>query len=291
MYFPEILGSDYHVLNSLLSGELIVYSLLLLLVVKTLLTAVTVGLGVPGGMIGPTFIIGGLIGAQVALMFDYALTDVALFVLLGMAAMMAACFQAPLTALVAMVEMTHSSEVIVPALFVIVFSCLFMKVFFHQESIFVERLSYMGMISAINPLQRYLRHQTVRPVAQEVVFFSRSPSLEQVKNLASSMLECVVFEEKGHYYLTRKTVLLDALSTLNSGPQPWLLESDNGLSMDLTQATSSHLISLIEEPTSLEAMLVWFQKTKEPDVLVSASDGAFSLVSRHRLDQFLLQDD
>ena len=291
LYFPEILGSDYYVLNSILSGELIVYSLLLLVVVKTLLTAITVGLGVPGGMIGPTFIIGGLLGAQIALMFDYALTDVTLFVLLGMAAMMAACFQAPLTALVAIVEMTHSSEVIVPALFVVVFSCLFMKVFFHQESIFVERLSYMGMISTINPLQRYLRHHTIQPVAESVVLLSSYPTLEQVKNLASNMLEYVVFEREGRYHFIRQSALFDKLHTLNFGPQPWLMIVNDDLSMDLTQVEPSNFIQTIESPSSLEAILVWFQKTKESEVLVSTSDGTFSLVSRHRLDQFLLQDD
>jgi chloride channel protein, CIC family len=291
VYLPEALGSGYSSLSHSISGDLLVYSLLMLIVVKTLLTALTIGLGIPGGMIGPTFIIGGLAGAQVALIFDHGAVDIALFALLGMAAMMAACFQAPLTALVAIIEMTHSSEAIVPALFVIVLACLLMRVFFHQESVFAERLSYMGMSSNISPFQRYLRHHTVKPVAEEVLLLPACVPLEQVKDLASSMVDYAVFEAGGQWRLARRVALLDALQTLDSGPQSWLVFQDEKVSMNLPLALESTCIPLIDEPASLEAMLSWFQKTGLSEVLVSLSMSSFSLVSRHRLDQFLLKSD
>lgn len=292
IYLPESLGSGYLSLSHLLSGELILYSLLLLILVKTILTAFTIGLGVPGGMIGPTFIIGGLAGIQVALVFDNNVADVALFALLGMAAMMAASFQAPLTALVAIIEMTHSSATILPALFVIVFSCLLMRVFFHQESVFVERLSYMGMSSTISPFQRYLRHHTVKPVAEDVLLVSKYVPIEQVKDLASSMLDYVVFEMGNEYRLVKRIAILDALNSLEQGPQFWLVADEERVKMDLSLALESSVVPVIEEPSSLEAMLGWFQQHGLPEVLVAVGDSSsFSLVSRHRLDQFLLKSD
>ncbi len=291
VYLPEALGSGYLSLSRLLSGDLILYSLFLLILIKTVLTAFTIGLGIPGGMIGPTFIIGGLAGVQVALVFDNSVADVALFALLGMAAMMAASFQAPLTALVAIIEMTHSSEAIVPALFVIVFSCLLMRVFFHQESVFVERLSFMGMSSTISPFQRYLRHHTVKPVAEMVLFLPRVVSIERVKDLASSMVDYIVFEIENERRLVRRMAVLDALASLDKGPQLWLVEEGDRLNMDLSLALDSTLVPVISEPSSLEAMLDWFQKTGLPEVLVAVSNTSFSLVSRHRLDQFLLKSD
>jgi H+/Cl- antiporter ClcA len=291
IYLPESLGSGYLSLSRLLSGDLILYSLLLLILVKTVLTAFTIGLGIPGGMIGPTFIIGGLAGVQVALVFDDSVADVALFALLGMAAMMAASFQAPLTALVAIIEMTHSSEAIVPALFVIVFSCLLMRVFFHQESVFVERLNFMGMSSTISPFQRYLRHHTVKPVAEEVLLLPKVVAIEQVKDLASSMVDYVVFEIENERRLVRRIAVLDTLKTLEEGPQLWLVSEDDRVKMNLSLALESTLVSVIDEPPSLEAMLGWFQETGLPEVLVAVSDSSFSLVSRHRLDQFLLKSD
>lgn len=293
IYMPESLGSGYLSLSHLLSGDLILYSLFLLILVKTALTAFTIGLGIPGGMIGPTFIIGGLAGVQVALVFDSNVTDVALFALLGMAAMMAACFQAPLTALVAIIEMTHSSAAIVPALFVIVLACLLVRVFFHQESVFVERLSFMGMSSTISPFQRYLRHHTVKPVAEDVLIFPRHVPIEQVKDLASSMVDYIVFEIGNEHRVVRRISILDALNTLEQGPQLWLVAEGDRVKMDLSLALESTLVPVIDEPSSLEAMLGWFQQHGLPEVLVAVADSSssFSLVSRHRLDQFLLKSD
>ena len=291
VYFPEALGSGYGPLAEVLSGEFVIYSLFLLVVIKTLLTAFTVGLGVPGGMIGPTFIIGGLAGAQVAQMFESEFIYIALFGLLGMAAMMAACFQAPLTALVAIVEMTNSSEAIVPALFVIVLSCLLTRVFFHQESVFVERLSYIGMGSSINPLQRYLRQHTVKPVSEPVLSLSAQLPLEQVNDLALSVVNYAVFKHAEKWHLVRRTLLLETLQTLNFGPQSWLIVDDEKVLMDLTKAVESTPISLIDEPASLETILNWFQKTGLSEVLVALPDNSFCLVFRHRLDQFLLEEE
>ncbi|QRV25709.1 chloride channel protein [Marinomonas foliarum] len=291
IYLPESLGSGYLSLSRLLSGDLVLYSLILLIVVKTVLTALTIGLGIPGGMIGPTFIIGGLAGVQVALVFDSNVTDVALFALLGMAAMMAACFQAPLTALVAIIEMTHSSAAIVPALFVIVLACLLVRVFFHQESVFVERLSFMGMSSTISPFQRYLRHHTVKPVAEDVLMFPEVVSIERVKDLASSMVDYIAFEHGDELRLLRRKAVLDALIMLDQGPQLWLVSDEDKVKMNLSLALDSVLVPVIDEPSSLESMLTWFQETGLAEVLVSTSSSSYSLVSRHRLDQFLLKSD
>ncbi|PYF78687.1 MULTISPECIES: chloride channel protein [Marinomonas] len=291
IYLPESLGSGYLSLSRLLSGDLVLYSLLLLIVVKTVLTALTIGLGIPGGMIGPTFIIGGLAGVQVALVFDNNVADIALFALLGMAAMMAACFQAPLTALVAIIEMTHSSAAIVPALFVIVLACLLVRVFCHQESVFVERLSFMGMSSTISPFQRYLRHHTVKPVAEEVLMFPEVVSIERVKDLASSMVDYIAFEHGDELRLLRRKAVLDALIMLDQGPQIWLVSEEDKVKMNLSLALDSVSIPVIDEPSSLEAMLAWFQETGLTEVLVSTSSDSYSLVSRHRVDQFLLKSD
>lgn len=291
IYLPESLGSGYLSLSRLLSGDLVLYSLLLLIVVKTVLTALTIGLGIPGGMIGPTFIIGGLAGVQVALVFENNVADVALFALLGMAAMMAACFQAPLTALVAIIEMTHSSAAIVPALFVIVLACLLVRVFFHQESVFVERLSFMGMSSTISPFQRYLRHHTVKPVAEEVLILPEVVSIERVKDLASSMVDYIAFEHGGELRLLKRKAVLDTLIMLDQGPQLWLVSEEDKVKMNLSLALDSVFVPVIDEPSSLEAMLAWFQQAGLTEVLVSTSSSSYSLVSRHRLDQFLLKSD
>jgi H+/Cl- antiporter ClcA len=149
-FIPEVLGAGYDSVEHLLSGEMLTNVLLLVLLVKVLLTACSIGLGIPGGMIGPTFVMGGLTGIQIALWSFSGQVDlelISLFALLGMAAMMSTSFQAPLTGLIAIVEMTHSPEIVLPAMLVIASSCVITRVAFKQDSIFVERLNSLGLHS------------------------------------------------------------------------------------------------------------------------------------------------
>ncbi|WP_245546160.1 chloride channel protein [Marinomonas posidonica] len=290
-YLPESLGIGYASLSRLLAGEVFVYALLVLILVKTVLTAVTIGLGIPGGMIGPAFVIGGLAGVFVALVFGVEAGNIALFALLGMAAMMAASFQAPLTALVAIIEMTQSSASIVPALFVIVLSCLLLRVVFHQESIFVERLKFMGMASSISPFRRHLRQHKVSSVSDAALLLPVKIPLEQVKDLASSVVNYVAFEADGCWYWVHRSHVLDALQNLDFGPQPWL-GFDQGVGMmDLRLAVASEAILQIDEPSSLEALLDWFQETRQNDVLIRLPNATYCVVSKHHLDHFLLKHD
>jgi H+/Cl- antiporter ClcA len=294
IYLPEALGGGYDSLLSLLSGQVLISSLLVIIVVKTLLTSVSIGLGIPGGMIGPTFVIGGLAGAQVAFLFDSVLShnhEMALFILLGMAAMMAACFQAPLTALIAMIEMTHTSEVIVPAMLVIVLSCLIMRLLFRQDSAFVQRLEYVGLSSSVSPFRRYLRHHTVTSVAEPVVVLPAHESIERLKDLGSSVVDYVAFESDGKWMLARREAVLSALQSIHFGPPPFLVVDDDRILMDLTKALDYTPSMVIPEPTSLEKMLSWFQTSGRADVLVEIKQGdKMCLVSRRQLDQFLLKD-
>jgi hypothetical protein len=112
-----------------------------------------------------------------------------------------------------------------------------------------------------------------------------------VKELAASMVDYVAFESDDEWRLVRRDAVLDALQTLEFGPQLWFVVSEDKALMDLLLAVESNIVPLIEEPSSLEVMLNWFQQTGSLEVLVAQSGASFSLVSRHRLDQFLLKND
>ncbi|GAB3488332.1 chloride channel protein [Marinomonas epiphytica] len=292
VYIPEALGSSFDSLDHLLSGEAIAASLFILILVKVGLSALTLGLGIPGGMIGPAFVIGALAGIQVALFFNVADSvegGVVLFALLGMAAMMATCFQAPLTALLTVVEMTHTSEVIAPALFVIVLSCLLSKLMLKQESIFVSRLSYMGLSGTFTSIRRYLRHQAVAPLSDPVQKLKCPLPLERMKSLAATMVEYCAYEKDGRWHIVKRSSLLEVLESLAVGPQPWLAPVDDSLGVDIGLATQVQTITCIEEPESLETMLAWFQQHASAQVLILSKDSTMCLLSRRQLDEALLE--
>ncbi|SBS24529.1 H(+)/Cl(-) exchange transporter ClcA [Marinomonas aquimarina] len=293
LYLPQVMGSGYDTLNGLLSGEVILTSLIVLVLAKVLLTSISIGLGIPGGMIGPTFVIGGMLGAQVAFWFDTeipATAELALFVLLGMAGMMATAFQAPLTAIVAMVEMTHTSVTIAPAILVIVISCTVVRLLFNQDSIFVERMNDLGLVSEWSPVQRLLRQHDVRSVANKVELFPELLQLERVRDLASSMIDYVVIQKDGEHFIVSVSEMVEKLKGLDLGPQPWLMEDQGRQAMDVLCAVSSTQVSAVDASLSLAELLSWLHRHEQHQVLVSfAQQQELWLVTSRQLDQMLMK--
>ncbi len=270
--FPETLGAGYDSLSLLINGESLVTPLLIILLLKLLLTGVSVGLGAPGGMIGPTFLIGGLCGVQIALWMDTGIAPevaIPLFALIGMSAMMAASFQAPLTALVAIIEMTHRSEIMLPAMLVIGVSCLIIRILFRQQSIFVERLHFTGIETQISSATRFLRQHSVQSISLPVIQLDRYMSFERIQDLSSSVVDYIVLKQlDGQMGILHRNQLLHAFECLERGPQPWLIDQGDCISLDVLNMVSFDVIPTVDVPDSLEAMLKWFNKHRFDQVLV-----------------------
>ncbi len=291
---PQVLGGGYDSLNVALTGGDFIMPLLILIIAKVVLTSLSIGLGIPGGMIGPTFVIGGLVGAQVSLWVDTGLlpaTEMSLFVLLGMAAMMATTFQAPLTAMIAMVEMTHTSQTIVPAIFVIVLSCTAIRLLFNQDSIFVERMNALGLVSEWSPVQRLLRQQDLRNVAQKVKVLPAILPLERIRDLASNMVDYVAIKTGDAYFLVSAPEMLDKLKQLDLGPQAWLASDGDQQGMDVLMALQGKEVKVIDSSMPLPDLINWLHKNNQSQVLVQYVDaGSFWLVTSHQLNQMLFKE-
>ncbi len=128
---PEVMGVGYDTVNGTLLGELTLITLLLVVVMKSLTSASAVGLGLPVGLIGPTFVIGAGVGGVIGIIGNYfeplQATSEGFYVMLGMAAMMAAVLQAPLAGLMAVLELTANPNLILPAMLIIVVVTLHMQ--------------------------------------------------------------------------------------------------------------------------------------------------------------------
>ena len=134
---PQIMGVGYDTLNQALAGQLSLTVLLLLVGAKIIATTVSVGMGMPVGLIGPSFLIGSGIGSAMGLIGLYFYPDASttgFYVLLGMGAMMGAVMNAPLAALLALVELTHNSTIIFPGMLVITIASITRSSIFRQPS-------------------------------------------------------------------------------------------------------------------------------------------------------------
>ncbi len=167
---PQVMGIGYDTVNSALLGELGIGLLVAILLAKLFATVISLGFGIPGGNIGPVLFmgacLGGLLGQVAVVVFHYESLDVGVYALLGMGAMMGATLQAPLAALTAMMELTHSPQIIMPGMLAIVVAALTASELFGKESLFVTLLRAIGKDYDTNPVLLALRRSGVASVMQ-----------------------------------------------------------------------------------------------------------------------------
>jgi H+/Cl- antiporter ClcA len=117
---PEIMGIGYDTVDAALVGKLGFATLVIVAVLKLIATTAGVGLGLPGGLIGPMLVIGaaagGALGIAGAAIAPQLAASSGFYALLGMGAMMAGTLHAPLAALTAMLELTGNPAIIWPGM-------------------------------------------------------------------------------------------------------------------------------------------------------------------------------
>ena len=138
--YPQVLGISYDTLDAILAHRLEASLLLGLVLAKLLTTSVAVGLRVPGGLIGPSLVVGGAAGGLVGLMaplwVQFPLGSESFYAVMGMVAMMGAVLQAPLAALFALLELTAVPDIILPGMTVVVTADLVARQLFIRGSVF-----------------------------------------------------------------------------------------------------------------------------------------------------------
>ncbi|HAU67882.1 MAG TPA: chloride channel protein [Gammaproteobacteria bacterium] len=144
---PQIMGIGYDTVDALLLSQLSLGFVIGLLVMKLLATSVSIGLGMPAGLIGPTLFIGASAGGLIGLgaqSFSPNFAEPGWYAVLGMAAMMAATLQAPLAALIYLLELTASPSIVLPGMLAVISATLMAQGGFGQRSIYRHLLQAHG---------------------------------------------------------------------------------------------------------------------------------------------------
>ncbi len=169
MIEPGVMGVGYDSLVQIVSANILLDSLLLLLMFKLLATVACLGLGIPGGVVGPALFLGASLGGVFALIVrlffpEVDAINISFYSMLGMGAVMGASLQAPLAALTAMTELTRMPEVILPGMITIVIANLTASEIFHKKSLFISMLESNGIDITANPVTQSLRRIGVASV-------------------------------------------------------------------------------------------------------------------------------
>lgn len=162
--FPPLLGEGYWALSELLHGNssaLFEHSifapfshnvwaaliiLMLLILLKVVATATTIGCGGVGGTFGPSLVMGGLCGYFVALLSNQLglpEQSTANFALVGMAALITGVMRAPLMGVFLIAEITGGYELMIPLLFTSTVTSICVHPF-EKHSIYARKLAEKG---------------------------------------------------------------------------------------------------------------------------------------------------
>ena len=188
-YLPQVMGTGYDTVDLILVADIGLTLVILLTLAKIVTTASAVGLGVPAGLIGPTLFIGATAGSAIGLSAAHFFPTIAesnLYAMLGMAAMMAATLQAPLAALVYLLELTANQSIILPGMTAVITASLVTRAVFGKSSIYRHLMLIRGLDYRNSPLSKALRRIGVASVMdRQIIQQDRSISVSQAQQLLS----------------------------------------------------------------------------------------------------------
>ena len=189
-FVPQIMGVGYDTVEAAMLGDLSLTLLLTIAATKLLLSTVTIALGVPGGSIGPTLVIGACLGGAIGIV-GASLSPVdsassGFYATIGMGAMMAGVLNAPLAALVALLELTYNSAILLPAMLVIVIATITARLTSRLPGLFLigrnpesftspvfQSLSRAGVTSLMT--RNFITHVPSLPFEQAEVLLNQHP--------------------------------------------------------------------------------------------------------------------
>ncbi|HEY9811202.1 MAG TPA: chloride channel protein [Halomicronema sp.] len=120
--WPQIMGIGYETIEAMLQDvEFSLQLLLSLLVVKLVMTAISLGSGLVGGTFAPSMYLGASLGSAYAKVLALAIPSIAKYMagppayaMVGMAAVLAGSVRAPLTSIILMFELTRDYRIVLP---------------------------------------------------------------------------------------------------------------------------------------------------------------------------------
>ena len=154
LIFPQALGVGYDTIGALLQGDVARKTIIGVLLVKSVIWAVSLGSGTSGGVLAPLLMMGGALGGIEAMFLPYE--GVGFWPLVGMGAILGGTMRSPLTGVIFALELTHDINVLLPLLVASVIAHAF-TVLVLKRSILTEKVArrgyHLSREYAVDPLE------------------------------------------------------------------------------------------------------------------------------------------
>ena len=282
IFFPQIMGVGYDTIDSALAGNMGFWLLLGILAAKLLVTGVSLGVGIPGGTIGPSLYMGACIGGAVGIIANILMpgsaSEVGFYVLLGMGAMMGAVLNAPLAAMIAILELTYSPHIIFPSMLVVVVSCLTTRWAFRCDGLFQTVLDIQGKKSNFALMEQLLSRTGARNIWDTHVKSSTSSVTHaQAENLLSEHPHWIILVE--HKLLMHPA---DLANYLNDNKSP----ADTLLDLLAIPARRLDMIELDEQTNLYQALASMNHAQVDAAFIKRSHNPDPGILTRERIDNF-----
>jgi len=243
LWIPQIMGVGYDTISSALAGEIGFALLLAIAVVKLLATSISLGVGMPGGVVGPLLFIGacigGAVGSAAQILMPGSASAIGFYVILGMGAMMGATLNAPLAAMMAILELTYNPNIIFPSMLVVIAACLTTRWVFRCDGLFQHVLRIQGKFRSTEAMEQLLGNTGVRGLMdRHLVISDNLINVSTAQQLLSHHPHWILLRENNQ--LLQPADLHSYLQTLQNDPQ--------NLGSDLQTSASEDQINLLEIP-------------------------------------------
>ncbi|MBN7821015.1 chloride channel protein [Bowmanella yangjiangensis] len=267
---PQAMGSGMSSIQFVVSSPDNLVLLFAILAAKFLLTLIALGLGVPGGVIGPVIGMGVLTGAIMLLPLGLFMDDTSAytgtFALLGMAGLLSAVLHAPLAALSAAMELSLSPQIILPAMLVIVPAYVTSTQLFKNRSIFIRQLDYQKLSYTTSSIREHLQKTGVMAEAnKDFKLFQDSPEQLMLNHLQQQPTDLIVLAQDFEIGMQYSLVQFDvSLSPDQSNPLKYVVmegvpaQATLAEVYEILQASRDGAVYIYEDtPSDIVGVITW----------------------------------
>ena len=163
LIFPQALGVGYDMIGNLLQGDVPFKIIAGVLIVKSLIWAISLGSGTSGGVLAPLLMMGGALGGIDAIFLPAE--GAGFWPLVSMGAILGGTMRSPLTGIVFAIELTHDLNMLLPLLVAVTIAHGF-TVLTLGRSILTEKIArrgfHMSREYALDPLEITFAREVMR---------------------------------------------------------------------------------------------------------------------------------
>jgi chloride channel protein, CIC family len=163
LIFPQALGVGYDTIGALLQGDVPRKVILGILLVKSVIWAVSLGSGTSGGVLAPLLMMGGALGGLEAGFLPHM--GAGFWPLVSMGAILGGTMRSPFTGVIFALELTHDVNMLVPLLLAVTIAHGF-TVLTLRRSILTEKVArrgyHLSREYAVDPLEILMVREVMR---------------------------------------------------------------------------------------------------------------------------------